>query len=62
MKYRVTDIAWDVDDPKDFENLPQDVTIVLTEDDDEDVDLVLSDILSDQFGFCHNGFNYRRIG
>lgn len=60
MKAKVTNIEWDVDDPKDLENLPKEVTVVVEVDEEEmdEVDLIIGDYLSDLFGFCHNGFSY----
>ena len=54
----VMDIAWD-DAP---EELPTTMEVVITEDDVDDLeDLeevieVVSDRISDESGFCHNGF------
>lgn len=70
-KFIVTDIDWDTTNDNSFEEikaddlgLPDEV-IVNTEyldiEDDEDMDEVenaISDYLSDEYGFCHNGFTF----
>jgi hypothetical protein len=70
-KFIVTDIDWDTTNDNSFEEikaddlgLPDEV-IVNTEyldiEDDENMDEVenaISDYLSDEYGFCHNGFTF----
>lgn len=48
--------------------LPSSVELLLTDDDKSDEDFLedeseyISDLLTDKFGFCHNGFDYEIIG
>lgn len=46
------DILWDVDDPAEAEDLPDEVEIPDVMVDEEEI----SDYLSDLTGFCHKGF------
>lgn len=50
-----TDIDWDTDG-KFTEHLPTEVS--LTMEDDSDVSLEGADLLSDEFGYCVNSFNF----
>ena len=55
---KVVNIKWDTDEDVDvLENLPTEIKIpdYLVTDEDDLLDDV-SDWLSDEFGFCHNGF------
>lgn len=49
--YRATNIQWDVDEKEDLEELPDSMDIPQGMDEDE-----IDDYLSDQTGFCHDGF------
>jgi hypothetical protein len=50
--YKCTHIQWDTDEDQEiFDSLPQELTFQV-EDEDE-----LSDLISDETGFCHFGFN-----
>lgn len=54
---RAVNIKWDVDELGDLEYLPTEVEIpscLITDEDDLLDDI--SDWLSDEYGFCHNGF------
>lgn len=59
-KYILTNIVWDVDEKEDLENLPNEVEITLDDVDEfdtwEEISERISDKLSDEYGFCHNGF------
>ena len=63
MKAKAYNIKWDVDDKEDLKALPKEVVIEIPEDEDidtEDEDEVsdyVSDYLSNEYGFCHNGFS-----
>lgn len=71
-KIRVYDIDWDVSDsdmsPEEMEDvlndLPNEVIVALTDkevsnlDDEDEIVEYISNGLSDEYGFCHNGFNY----
>lgn len=51
---KATNIQWDVDDPKDLENLPTEIELP------NDIDLaddVISDYITNLTGFCHKGFD-----
>lgn len=50
--YRATNIQWDVDEKEDLEELPDSMDIPQGMDEDE-----IDDYLSDQTGFCHDGFD-----
>jgi len=58
-KYRIYDIVWD-DDGDDVE-LPTEVTMNISIADGMDVDEELGEWLSDEYGYCHFGFNYEII-
>ena len=49
---KATHIQWDVDDLEDLELLPTEIDIL---DDMTDMEEI-SDYITDQTGFCHNGF------
>lgn len=54
------EIKWDVDYPEDIDNLPDEVLVpesvyIEAEDKEEALDIV-SDWLSDEYGYCHYGF------
>ena len=54
---KATNIKWDVDELEDLEYLPTEVEIpsyLITDEDDLLDDI--SDWLSDEYGFCHDGF------
>jgi len=64
----VYDIEWDVDDEEDLEDLPTKVKVKLPtsifndEDETDYEDIVseyVSDYLSDEYGFTHNGFKLK---
>lgn len=64
VKVKITDIQWDTDFPKELENLPKSLNMEInTEEfeDDEDLELFLSDYLSDEYGFCHKGFLFKVV-
>ena len=63
VKVKCTNIHWDTDgDKKLFENLPQEVVITLDEYNiGEYLDDAISDKLSDMYGFCHEGYEYKII-
>lgn len=49
---KATHIQWDVDDLEDLELLPTEIDIP-----DDMTDMAeISDYITDQTGFCHNGF------
>lgn len=60
---KVSHIQWDVDDEKDLESLPDTVIVNVPEEvwaADEEEEWI-SDYLSDEYGFLHNGFIYRAV-
>lgn len=57
VKAHVTNIEWDVDDEEDLKSLPTDFTIEVDKDDEDTV----SDAISNEYGFCHKGFDYEII-
>lgn len=76
-KFRVFDIQWDFDDeeasnlmegPSDEDwtpQIPTETTIELDDDvpelDEEAISDIIGNCISEQFGFCHYGFNYELI-
>lgn len=68
-KIRVYDIDWDTDDDEIIrEELPEEILLnteyldVENEEDIYELEDVISDYLSDEYGYCHKGFNFERIG
>lgn len=67
LKIKFSNVQWDVDEEDFFSTeeliLPKNFTAVVPapEDDDTELSDYLSDWLSDEYGFCHNGFNYQVI-
>lgn len=67
LRVEFSNVQWDVDEEDFFSDedpiLPQNFTVDVPapEDDDTDLSDYLSDWLSDEYGFCHNGFNYQVI-
>ena len=67
-KYAATKIAWDVDaDDPNAKLLPKKVIVDFDDLDlpdcatDAEVEDALSDYLSDQYGYCHNGFTFKKV-
>lgn len=61
MKYKIFNIQYDVDYKKDLNGLPKELEIdVETNDyiDEEYIEDIISDYISDVTGFCHRGFEY----
>ena len=65
IKVIVTDIKWDVDHDSDSENLPKEVLYTFDRNefdciDDElqnEIEDIVSEKLSDDYGYCHDGFS-----
>ena len=63
IKATAHSIEWDVDDPSDLENLPQEMhlTIPIEGSDStlsaEEIDDAISDAITNETGFCHKGFS-----
>ena len=49
---KATNIEWDVDELEDLEYLPTEIEIPDGMKDEEEI----SDYISDETGFCHNGY------
>ena len=73
-KFNVFNILWDVDDAGEndldaqevLDSLPTETDVCVTSDDADLNDRVqiadyISNYLSDEFGFCHNGFEFDEI-
>ena len=61
LKIRAYNIEWDTDGDKEvFETLPKEVVMELafSEGDHGYLDIIVGDKLSDEYGYCHNGFEY----
>ena len=68
MKILVKNVDWDLNDipTKERENIlaeiPQSFFVPISDDTDYDeVEYVVSDAISDIFGYCHFGFDYEII-
>ena len=63
-EYRVRHIAWDVDDPSELDDLPEELVVTVPEEivADDGEEEYISDYLTDEYGFCHNGFLYDPVG
>lgn len=63
--FKVTDIKWDVDEERDLEQLPTELEIPIEVEEeelsDDDCEYAISEYLSDEYGFCHDGFTYTEI-
>lgn len=65
--FHVTGIQWDFDSDEEQEQysfLPDEAVININPDEVENEDELsdyLGDLLSDNLGFCHNGFQYEEI-
>ncbi|KKK80014.1 hypothetical protein LCGC14_2827740 [marine sediment metagenome] len=68
-KYLVSDIAWDTDeewdtDGEDVDDLPTSVVVVVDSEDycdSEELGDLLGEVMSDDCGWCHDGFSYDRL-
>ncbi len=59
MKVRVFDIQWDTDGDKEvLATLPTELVIDVRENEDFDIEEEIGNIISDETGFCHFGFDY----
>lgn len=63
--YKAVDIQWDVDDEGDLDDLPTEMEIEVPRDvirDGEDaIEEYVSDAITDETGFCHNGFYLKQF-
>ena len=53
---KVSNVEWDTDDEE--VDLPKEFTLTVDHYEDTDLDDEVSDAISDEYGFCHFGFNY----
>lgn len=73
-KFKVFNILWDVDDAGEndleaqevLDTLPKEVIVNVTSEDADLNDRIqiadyISNYLSDEFGFCHNGYEFKEI-
>ena len=66
MKIKISDIAWVVDEDEDcqeYPELPEEVTVEVPNIfilGSEELDELLSNYLSDTYGFLHEGFVYEK--
>lgn len=73
-KFKVFNILWDIDDAEEndldpqevLDTLPVETDVCVTSDNADLNDRVqiadyISNYLSDEFGFCHNGFEFDEI-
>ena len=75
MKYHISNVKWDFDsedfqqeigcDELDTSNIPTEFDITLDEDisnlSNEEIEDIISNIISEMYGFCHFGFDYKEI-
>lgn len=66
LRVEFSNVQWDIDEESVFYDkesfCPEVFTVdVPAPEDDTDLSDYLSDWLSDEYGFCHNGFNYKVI-
>lgn len=54
----ITNILWDTDTEDELKSLPKEVELELQNIDDEYIEDYISNKLSDNYGYCHNGFAY----
>lgn len=61
IKVKCTEIQWDTDEDREIlETLPKDVTLTIEDYcEGDDLDDIIADMLSDEYGFCLFGFNYK---
>lgn len=60
-KIRCYNIKWDTDgDTRTFKTLPQEVIYegYIAKEDEDNIDEILGDYLSDNWGYCHYGFEF----
>jgi hypothetical protein len=60
-KIRCYNIRWDTDGNSHiFKTLPQEIFYegYICEEDEDEIDEILGDYLSDNWGFCHYGFEF----
>lgn len=59
---KVSNIKWDCDDEKELAELPKEVTVALSdaqyEENEADNGTTVGELISDFYGWCHNGFEY----
>lgn len=59
---KVSNIKWDCEDKQELAELPKEITVTLTdaqyEDNEADAGDTLGELISDFYGWCHNGFEY----
>lgn len=61
MQIKIKNIKWDIDNNEDSAaqlNLPTEIIEEFNCDDKEELDDMISNWLSDSFGYCHFGFDY----
>ena len=58
VEYRVYDIEWDTDGID--EGLPEEMTVVVPADEDDDEEYI-ANYITDDTGFCHKGFRVEKI-
>ena len=56
MKYRIYDIQWDAEEDT---NLP--IEFIVEEEESPHIEDVLSDYISDEYGYCHLGFKWEKL-
>ena len=63
--YKAVDIDWDVDDEEDLADLPAEVEVEVPRDvisaGEDAVEEYVSDAITDETGFCHNGFYLKQF-
>lgn len=62
-KIQAVNIKWDVDNKEDLKGLPTEIDIPpeIAEESDDEYEEAISDYISDVTGFCHRGFEIRKV-
>lgn len=63
-KYKAFNINWDVDNDEEIiASLPTELTINVDDSitNEEEVSNEISNLISDETGFCHYGFEYKKL-
>ena len=62
-QYLATNIQWDVDDPKDLEYVPDQMWVAVPPEVEAEgpaaIEEYMSDYITDDSGYCHNGFDIK---
>ena len=66
-KFKVFNIKWDLDEPEDINCVPNEMIVDISNkeidnlNNEEEIEDYISDFISDEIGFCNDGFDYIEI-